>query len=132
MKTKSFIVIILIIVINIIFLNINEVQAEGITDVIKGGDNFISSASNDTFSAIDETELKSASDVIYNILLIMGMCVAVIIAAILGMKFMIGSVEEKAQIKDALVPFIIGCIIVFGAFVFWKIAVNLFSGIGSN
>lgn len=132
MKTKSFIVIILIIVINIIFFNINEVQAVGISDVIKGGDDFIASGENDTFSAIDETELKSASDVIYNILVIIGMCVAVIISAILGIKFMIGSVEEKAQIKDALVPFIIGCIIVFGAFGFWKIAVNLFSGIGSN
>lgn len=132
MKTKSFIIIILIIVINMIFFNINIVQAEGISDVIKGGDDFIASGSNDTFSAIDETVLKSASDVIYNILLIIGMCIAVIVAGMLGIKFMIGSVEEKAQIKDALVPFIIGCIVVFGAFGLWKIAINLFSGIGSN
>lgn len=130
MKTKSFIVIILIIVINIIFFNINKVQAEGISDVISGGDNFIASASNDTFSAIDETKLKSTSNIIYNMLLIIGMCVAVIIAGILGIKFMIGSVEEKAQIKDSLIPFIIGCVVIFGAFGFWKIAINLFSGIG--
>ena len=38
---------------------------------------------------------------------------------------MIGSAEEKAQIKDALIPFIIGCIIVFGAFGIWKIFVNI-------
>lgn len=130
MKTKSFIIIILIIVINMIFFNINIVQAEGISDVIKGGDDFIASGNNDTFSTIDETVLKSASDVIYNILLIIGMCIAVIVAGMLGIKFMIGSVEEKAQIKDAFVPFIIGCIVVFGAFGLWKIAINLFSGIG--
>ena len=53
------------------------------------------------------------------------MIVAVLIGAILGIKFMIGSVEEKAEIKAALVPFIIGCVVVFGAFGIWKIVVTI-------
>ena len=48
-----------------------------------------------------------------------------IIAGILGIKFMIGSAEEKAQIKDALIPFVIGCIVIFGAFGIWKIFVTM-------
>ena len=43
----------------------------------------------------------------------------------MGIKFMIGSVEEKAEIKAALVPFVIGCIVVFGAFGIWKIVVTI-------
>ena len=132
MKNKLFIISIAIIVINILFLNINTVQADGISDVIKGGDDFVTAGSKDKYSTINEKELKSASDSIYYILIIIGMCAAVIIAGILGIKFMIGSVEEKAKIKDALIPFIIGCIVIFGAFSIWKIAITLFSGIGSN
>lgn len=131
MKNKTVIVIFLIIVINMIFFNINNVHASDISNVIKGGDSFISTGKDDT-AKVDQTKLINTSSSIYNILLVVGMGVAVIIAAILGIKFMIGSVEEKAQIKDALVPFIIGCIVIFGAFGIWKISINMFSGIDSS
>lgn len=123
MKTKI-LSIILIIVINVIFFNINVVQAAGFSDVITGGDSFLAAGTGQG-TTIDETKLQDTSTMIYNILLILGICVAVIIAAILGIKFMIGSVEEKAQIKDSLVPFVIGCVVVFGAFGIWKIFVTI-------
>lgn len=124
MKSKLLIIIILIIVINMIFFNINKVQADGISDVITGGDSFLEAGKKDGVS-IDETKLKNTSDMIYNILLTIGICLAVVVSGILGIKFMIGSVEEKAQIKDALVPFVIGCIVIFGAFGLWKIFITI-------
>lgn len=124
MKSKVLIIIILLIVINMIFFNINKVQADDISDVITGGDNFLKAGKSEDVS-IDEQKLKNTSNMVYNILLIVGMSAAVIIAGVLGIKFMIGSVEEKAQIKDALIPFIIGCIVIFGAFGFWKIFVTI-------
>lgn len=124
MKSKVLIIIILIIVINMIFFNINKVHADDISDVITGGDNFLNAGKNENVS-IDKQKLKNTSNMVYNILLIVGMSAAVIIAGVLGIKFMIGSVEEKAQIKDALIPFIIGCIVIFGAFGFWKIFVTI-------
>ena len=121
MKTKI-LMIILIVVISVIFLNINVVQASGISDVISGGDSFLQSASGTT---IDEDKLKSSSEMIYNMLLVLGICIAVIVAAILGIKFMIGSMEEKAQVKEALIPFVVGCVVIFGAFGIWKIFVTI-------
>jgi type III secretory pathway component EscS len=123
MKTKI-LPIILLVVINMIFFNINKVYAAGISDVISGGDSFIDAGKGESMS-IDYNKLESGSKSIYNILLVLGICIAVIISAILGIKFMIGSAEEKAQIKDSIVPFIIGCIVVFGAFGFWKIFVTI-------
>lgn len=123
MKTKI-LLIILMLVINIFFLNINVVQADGISDVISGGDGFLQAGKNEEIT-IDDNELQNTSNMIYNILLILGMCIAVIVAAILGIKFMIGSVEEKAQVKDALIPFIVGCVVIFGAFGIWKIFINI-------
>lgn len=74
---------------------------------------------------MDKDKLNSASSTIYNILLVIGICVAGIMTSILGIKFMLGSIEEKAQVKEALIPFIIGCIVVFGAFGIWKIVTQI-------
>ena len=117
--TKIFIVLILI---NIFFINTNVVRAEGMKNIIDGGSSFIQSGGQSQYE-LDTDQLKNASNTIYNTLLLAGMAIAVIASSILGIKFMIGSVEEKAQIKEALVPFVIGCIVIFGAFGIWKIAI---------
>ena len=52
---------------------------------------------------INEDGLKSTSDKIYNILTISGMIIAVIVGTILGIKFMVSSIEEKAKIKEILI-----------------------------
>lgn len=149
MKNKVFLILLLVFVIFAIASNINIVQAvqtkgtttkdkdmmntytkqdygsdTSLSGVISGGDSFID-AGKDGSAQIDKGSLQNASSSIYNILLICGMIVAVLIGAILGIKFMIGSVEEKAEIKAALVPFIIGCVVVFGAFGIWKIVVTI-------
>lgn len=41
--------------------------------------------------------------------------IAVIILIVLGIKYMMGSAEEKAEYKKTLLPYIIGAIFVFGA-----------------
>lgn len=96
----------------------------GIGDVIKGGDDFISEGQRGDTS-IDKEQLQNASSAIYNVLLIVGIIAAVLVSGILGIKFMLGSVEEKAEVKAALIPFVIGCIVVFGAFGIWKIVVTI-------
>lgn len=94
-----------------------------ISDIFQGARDFMSKGGDVTKD--QEDKLITTSNLVYNILLVMGIAIAVIVSGILGIKFMIGSVEEKAQIKDQLVPFVIGCIVVFGAFGIWKIVVSL-------
>lgn len=123
MSTKVLFLISTILIVFIIIFSVNISYASDVSDVITGGDNFIGAA--DDNAKIDETKLKLTSDLIYQILMVLGISIAVIIAGILGIKFMIGSVEEKAQVKDQLIPFVIGCIVIFGAFSIWKVAVNI-------
>ena len=40
---------------------------------------------------------------------------AVIILIVLGIKYMMGSAEEKAEYKKTLLPYVIGAVFVFGA-----------------
>ena len=69
--------------------------------------------------------IQDMSNLIYNILLIIGVVVAVIVGLIIGIKFMTGSVEEKAKVKETFVAYIAGCVVVFGAFTIWKVVVTI-------
>ena len=107
----------------IIFLSISikPVYAdEGVTEIFSGADEFVESGGN---TRVDEVKLKNFSNTMANTLLNIGVAIAVIYSVVLGIKYMIGSMEEKAEIKESIIPFIIGCIVLFGSFTIWKIAV---------
>lgn len=44
-----------------------------------------------------------------------GTGISVITVTLLGIKYMLTSVEQRAEIKNKAVPIVIGCIILFGA-----------------
>ena len=77
---------------------------------------------------IDQWNLKSASDTLFNILLIIGIFLSVAIGIYLGIKFMLSSAEDKAKVKESLIPYIAGCVVIFGAFIIWKLVIILFGG----
>ena len=119
-------------VLNIIFLPRTLATTAG--EIIGAGDEFVSKGGPES-NVIDEPKLKSTSSTVYKVLLTIGICVAVIIGAVLGVQFILGSVEGKAKISEALVPYIIGCIVVFGAFTIWGFVVNMgndVTGVSSN
>ena len=57
---------------------------------------------------------------------VIGSIVSVIVLIALGIKYMLGSVEEKAQYKKTLMPYIIGAVFVFAASSIASIIYNLF------
>ena len=63
------------------------------------------------------------------ILLGIGIALALMIGMYLGIKFMISSAEDKAKVKEALIPYIAGCVVVFGAFTIWRLVILLLSGL---
>lgn len=120
MKKRILLILIMLI---LIICSTNIVQATTTGEIIEGADNFI--ATGQQTDKISGDALKTLSDAIYNVLLIVGTIIAVIIGAVLAIQFITGSVEQKAKIKDALVPFVIGCVIIFGAFGIWKLVVQI-------
>lgn len=96
-----------------------------IDGVMQGAEGFLTKGKD---IPIDEGQLKTTSNFIFNLLLGFAMIVAVAIGVVIGIKFMMASVEEKAQIKEALVPYVVGCVVVFGAFGIWKVAIGILSG----
>lgn len=53
-----------------------------------------------------------ANDII-GVIVTVGVVISVVTLCILGIKYMIGSVEEKAEYKKSMVPYIIGAVLLF-------------------
>lgn len=127
MKSKMGKLTLIVIVLIILFSISTNVYA--FSQIIEEGKNFIGTGENVDSNIINsgtmQTELQNTSSYIYNLLLTAGIIISVIVATILGIQFMIGGAEGQAKVKEMLVPFVVGCIIVFGAFGFWKIAITI-------
>ena len=127
MKKCNIIKNVIFFLITIALLNFNIIayaadETDGADSVIKGGQSFITAADNTT---IDTKEMKKTSDLIYNTLFAIAIGVALISGAIMGIKFMMGAVEEKADIKELMKPYLIGCIVVFSSFGIWKAIIEI-------
>lgn len=92
-----------------------------------GAKNFVESA--DPNIKINDDKINEPSSQIYNVLTSIGMIVAVSVGAVLGIKYMFTSVEEKANVLETMIPYLIGCVVTFGAFGIWKIFINTFYNI---
>lgn len=131
MKVKKLVLVLLVALIfaNIVFLPITYVNA--IDDIFLSGDHFLAVGEEPTES-INQTMLEGTSTTIYKTLLTIAICVSVLVGAVLGIQFMLGSVEGKVKVQEALVPYIVGCFVVFGAFTIWSIAINMGNNISQN
>lgn len=97
-------------------------------DIMNNGNSFLN-AGSESSTMIDQNDLKSLSNFISGVLLTIAIGVTVITGAIMGLNFITQSIEEKAKVKESMVPWVIGIIVSFGAFTIWEVAVNLFQSL---
>lgn len=125
MKKRTFKII--LIVMFIAFVLSSQVLA--VSDIFSQADGWISTGKNHTNTTMDTTKLKTTSDTIYNVFLGVGTAVAVIVGAILGIQFMTAGIDKKVEVKQALIPYIISCIVIFGSFGIWKLVITILGGL---
>lgn len=61
----------------------------------------------------ENEDLTNAGEKIVGIIQTVGTIAAIAILSILGIKYMAGSMEERADIKKAMIPYIVGAILLF-------------------
>lgn len=66
-------------------------------------------------SNVDTKGVTDLGNSIIKIIRYVGMFAAVIIIMVIGIKYMTGSAEEKAEYKKVLIPYLIGAVLLFGA-----------------
>lgn len=79
-------------------------------------------SSGSTFKTDDITDFSKS---LINVISIVGSAAAIITLIVLGIKYMMGSAEEKAEYKKTLLPYIIGAAMVFGASVLTGVIYNI-------
>lgn len=59
------------------------------------------------------TEITDLGQKIIGILQTVGIVLSVIILVVLGLKYMMGSAEEKADYKKTMIPYVVGAVCIF-------------------
>ena len=76
--------------------------------------------------------LTNVGNQIVTILTTIGIIASVIVLIVLGIKYMMGSAEEKAEYKKTMMPYVIGAALVFAASAIANILYNFLGNLGGN
>ena len=116
MKSKIVKVILIFAIILTIFSNFN---IYAITDPLTNPDAYKPDP------APGETELMDKAGHILGVVNTVGIVLSVIILMVIGIKYMLGSIEEKAEYKKTMTNYVIGAILLFGITTIANILYNI-------
>lgn len=66
-------------------------------------------------SNVDTSKITNMGQGAVRIVTTIGMVASVVVLVVLGIKYMLGSAEEKAEYKKTLLPYVIGAVLIFAA-----------------
>lgn len=115
-KCLNIFIIISIIFVIINLFNINKSFAITSTTVVEDGSKGSSIINPSDYKPSDLEEDKTvinASNKIIGAFQAIGSVVSVLVLVVIGIKYMLGSVEEKAEFKNTMIYYIVGAILVF-------------------
>ena len=76
-------------------------------------------------ASTDTTGIQNIGNQIVTIISTIGSIVSVIVLVVLGIKYMMGSVEERAEYKKAMTPYLVGAVMLFAITNILAIIVNI-------
>lgn len=118
MKKTNKIIIALCIILTIIMIGVTSFAAGIKPSDFEGG----------TFN--NTTNVTNFGRQIVAVVRTVGVLIAVVILLILGIKYMIGSAEEKADYKKSMIPYLVGAVLIFAASAVTGIVYDMASALG--
>lgn len=117
----------LFLILTIIFFIIprNSFAATSTTDIIAQGDAFIKEGEKQY--SVNNDDLADIVIPIARILVAVGLVVVVVATAIMGIKYMTASPENRGKLKIQFVGLVIATIVIFGAQFIWRTLYEFFS-----
>lgn len=119
-----------IIIINIILLmilNIQVVYAFNIDDILSGANNFIKSGE----SLVNDIDTSLSATIRPMVLggIAVGTVIAVCVGIVLAIKVMTDGANGKKELKEALTPYVVSVIVLFGCYALWGAFTNTFENV---
>lgn len=82
-------------------------------------------------NAEDTEGITELGQKLMGILSTIGIVLAVLVLMVLGIKYMMGSAEEKAEYKKTMIPYVVGAILIFGASTIANMVYNFANGLNN-
>lgn len=128
-KTHIIIMVIILILISILFLVPTKTYAKSITQAksdtgVIDPDDFEPPELNKE----DTDVITNKASVITSYIGVLGVIVSIIALILIGIKFMMGSVEEKAEYKKSMIPYLIGVFVFFALTQLLNIIIKIVEG----
>ena len=80
---------------------------------------------------IKTDDITNFSASLINVISIVGSAAAIITLIVLGIKYMMGSAEEKADYKKSMIPYLVGAILIFAASALAQVVYQFVTGISA-
>lgn len=75
-----------------------------------------------------DKSIQNVGNKIIGVLQTVGVVISVIVLIVLGIKYMMGSAEEKAEYKKTMMPYVIGAALIFAASALAQVIYGFFNG----
>lgn len=111
------------------FFMIVAILTSAIMPVFAAGTMLQPSSISPDYSSANTTGMTSIAGKVIGLIRNVAVIAGVVILSFLGIKYMLGSIEEKAKYKETLMPLIVGIIVVMSA---TQIATMIFSFFNEN
>ena len=82
-------------------------------------------------SSADTSKVIDLGKTIVTIMQTVGIVVAVVVLLILGIKYLMGSAEEKAEYKKTMIPYVVGAVLIFAATTIVNVVYQLANGLNA-
>lgn len=79
--------------------------------------------------SVTTDKLTDLGKTIVTIMQTIGIVVAVVVLLVLGIKYMMGSAEEKAEYKKTMIPYVVGAVLIFASTTIVNIVYQLANGL---
>ena len=73
--------------------------------------------------------ITDIGNTVIGIVTVIGMVASVLVLVVLGIKYMMGSAEEKAEYKKTMIPYVVGAALIFAASAFAQVVYQFFTGV---
>lgn len=123
MKLKNITRVILIFAIIISIFGMNAVNANSILEQAK---NWLATGEAQRANSAINQSSNQGFEELAGMLWGAGIFVILIIGVILGIRYIMSTPEQKAQLNKALITYLIGAVIIIGASVIWKLSIEIF------
>ena len=121
MKKTSKLIVALLIILSILMISVSSFASSTVTP--------------GSFSAINPSNTSTIVTMggqIIGVVRTVGVLVAVVILLILGIKYMMGSAEEKADYKKSMIPYLVGAVLIFAASTIAGIVYDMTTALNNN